>query len=268
MVRIERITEENKDTKTIIFPFDRESKPGQFFMILIPGVDEIPMSISYKSEEYHGITFKKVGEATSELFNKKANEIIGVRGPLGNGFSLKGKRILFVGGGTGISAIAPAVEEAEKEGKQVLTIIGAKTKGELFFVERLNGVERVKEVGRLMKDETKKTYISTDDGSAGYRGLASDLAREILDKNDFDLVITCGPEQMMKRIVEICNRKDIEVQASLERYMKCGMGICGHCVICKLRVCRDGPVFDGNILSKCKEFGLFKRGASGRRIYI
>ena len=255
IVRIHKVIAENKDIKTIVFPYVEDAKPGQFFMILIPGIDEIPMSVSYISKEYQGFTFRRVGDATAELFSKKAGDIIGIRGPLGNGFDLRGEHLLFIGGGTGISAIAPAVEKAVSQGKQATVILGAKTRDELFFVDRLKNVADVN--------------ISTDDGSIGYHGFASDLAEEMIRDRLFDLVITCGPELMMKKVVDVCNNRNIEVQASLERYIKCGMGICGQCTICNgLRVCKDGPVFDGKTLSKCKDFGYFKRDASGRKINI
>ena len=109
--------------------------------------------------------------------------------------------------------------------------------------------------------------ISTDDGSKGYKGLASDLAKEEIAKEKFDQVLTCGPEIMMKKLYDIC--KNIPFQASLERYMKCGFGICGQCCIGEgLRVCKEGPVFDGKTLKKIQDFGIYTRDASGRKIKL
>ena len=100
---------EAHDTKTILFKHPTEVTPGQFYMIWIPGVDEIPMSVSYIDKNIKGITFRKVGDATKALFNLKKGDKIGVRGPYGNGFKISGKHILFIAGGTGIAMIAPAV---------------------------------------------------------------------------------------------------------------------------------------------------------------
>ncbi|HEC80845.1 MAG TPA: dihydroorotate dehydrogenase electron transfer subunit, partial [Thermoplasmatales archaeon] len=193
---------------------------------------------------------------TSELFDKKTGDFIGVRGPLGKGFDIDGKKILFVAGGTGVASVTPAVEKTVSQKKKAVVVVGSRTKEELFFTERL------KKCGAEL-------HVATDDGSVGYHGFASDLTEEILEKNRFDLVITCGPEQMMKKVVELCNKKHVDVQVSLERYIKCGMGICGQCCIGEgLRVCKDGPVFDAKILAGCEEFGLFKRDASGKKVYI
>ena len=118
-----------------------------------------------------------------------------------------------------------------------------------------------------MKKSGADVYISTDDGSKGFKGLASDMAKELINKNNFDSIITCGPELMMKNLLELC--PDVPFQASLERYMKCGIGICGQCCIGEgLRVCVEGPVFYGEMLRNIKDFGVFKRDASGKKIKI
>jgi len=243
---------ENSRIKTIKFEYDKKITPGQFYMIWIPGVDEIPMSVSYIDKNIKGITFKKIGEATNALFNLKKGDKIGVRGPYGIGFKLNGKKILFVGGGTGVAMLVPVIEEAIKKKLNSKVIIGAKTKNELFFEKR------IKETGAEL-------FISTDDGSYGTKGFTTDIAEEIIKKNQFDLILTCGPELMMKKLMDIS--KDIDFQASLERFMKCGFGICGQCCIGDgIRVCTEGPIFNEKTLKKIQDFGIFKRDASGKKI--
>jgi len=253
--RITKIIETKKETsdvKTFLFEYPENTISGQFFMIWIPGVDEIPMSISYIDKNVKGITFKRVGDATKALFNLKEGEKIGVRGLYGNGFKINGKRILFVGGGTGIATIAPAVKEVTSKNISSTVILGVKNKSELFFENRL-------------RKYGAKVHVSTDDGTKGYKGLATDFAKKILAENKFDSVLTCGPEIMMKKLFEMC--RDIHFQASLERYMKCGIGICGQCTVGKgLRVCEEGPVFDGKTLKNIEDFGVFKRDAAGRKV--
>ena len=102
ITEIIKINKEAKSTKTIIFNYPGDIKPGQFFMIWIPGIDEIPMSVSYIKNKIKGITFRNIGEATSALYNLDPGSKIGVRGPYGNGFDIKGNKILFIGGGTGL----------------------------------------------------------------------------------------------------------------------------------------------------------------------
>jgi dihydroorotate dehydrogenase electron transfer subunit len=257
-MNVYRVTEivenkvEAKGIKTIFFNFPKQIIPGQFLMIWIPGIDEIPMSISYNIGEKKGITFRNVGEATNALYNLKKGEKIGIRGPYGNGFKIKGKHVLFVGGGTGIATLAPSVEEAIKKRIKSTIVLGVKNKNELFFEKRFNNYGA-------------DVVVSTDDGSAGKKGLASEIAKRILQDEKIDSIITCGPEIMMKALLDYS--KGIVFQASLERYMKCAIGICGQCCIGRgLRVCKEGPVFDGNILKNIENFGVYKRDAAGIKI--
>jgi len=252
ITKILEVTNEAKNVKTITFRYPKEVKPGQFFMIWIPGVDEIPMSISHMDKDIKAVTFKKIGDATSALYQLKKGEHIGVRGPNGNGFKIHKKHILFVGGGTGVAALAPAVEQAIKNRSTATVIIGAKTADELFFEDKL------KKYGATV-------LVSTDDGSKGFKGFATDLARDVLNHEHIDSVITCGPEPMMKTLLTYS--KTISYQASLERYMKCAIGVCGQCSIGEgLRVCKDGPVFDGKTLKNIHDFGVYKRDSAGRKV--
>ncbi len=245
-------SEETTDIKTITFRYPGEMAPGQFFMIWIPGIDEIPMSVSSITKDIKGITFRNIGDATEVLSQLKKGDQIGIRGPYGNGFILSGKRLLFVGGGTGIGMLAPLVEQAQKEKLKSIVILGVKSKNELFFEKRFQ--------------QTGATIlVSTDDGSQGYKGFASDVAKDVIKKEKIDMVYTCGPEMMMKALLCFC--KNIPLQASLERYMKCAIGLCGQCCIgTGLRVCVDGPVFTGSTLIKMKDFGVYHRDAAGRKI--
>ncbi|VVB61457.1 Sulfhydrogenase 1 subunit gamma [uncultured archaeon] len=244
-------TLETKDIKTITFRYPNAVIPGQFFMIWIPGVDEIPMSVSGITKDIKAITFRKIGDATNALYHMKPGSKIGIRGPYGNGFTLTGNHLLFVGGGTGVATLTPAVEQARKRKFKSTVIIGVKTKNELFFENRL-------------QRSGATVLISTDDGSKGYKGFASNLAKEILKKEKIDAVFTCGPEPMMKTLLSFS--RTTPFQASLERYMKCSIGICGQCCMGKgLRVCLDGPIFNGNTLKKVEDFGVYSRDAAGRK---
>jgi len=252
IVKIQEIIIENKDVKTIKFNFAEKTKPGQFFMVWIPGIDEIPMSVSIIEGNVKGITFRKVGEATNALFKLKKGDKIGIRGPYGNGFTIKGKKILFVGGGTGIAMIAPAVKEAISKNISTTVILGVKNKDEIFFEDR------IKKFGA-------EVFVSTDDGSKGQKGFATDLTKDIMKKEKFSKIFTCGPEIMTKKLLEISGK--IPFEASLERYMKCGVGICGQCCVGEgIRICKDGPIIKGIDLINIKDFGRFKRNASGKKI--
>ena len=254
ITKIIEIKNEAKNTKTLKFDYLGNAIPGQFLMIWIPGVDEIPMSLSYISKETKGITFRVVGDATQKLYEKKIGDKIGIRGPFGNGFKIQGEKILFVGGGTGIAMLTPAIQHAKQKNIHTTVVLGVKNKDELFFE-------------KTIKKHCDKLYITTDDGSYCEKGFCTDIVKKLLQTQNFDNIYTCGPELMMKNLIQITGKT--RVQASLERYMKCAAGICGQCCIGKgLRVCKDGPIFDSETLKKTDDFGRFKRDASGQKIKI
>jgi dihydroorotate dehydrogenase electron transfer subunit len=263
IVKIEETRNETPTVRTLMFTDEKCSKadPGQFIMIWNPGVDEIPMSLSYLTAKgYCGVTVRSLGEATQALHASKVGDKLGVRGPYGQGFKIAdGGRVLVVGGGTGIACLAPLVERLSTRVDELSIVLGAKTRSELLFIERIK---------KATAKAKTRLLASTDDGSYGSKGLASDIATKLIDNMEFDVAYTCGPEQMMKRIADKCLEKAIPLQASLERLMKCGIGICGSCVIGEYRVCKDGPVFDAAILKRIPEFGVYRRDASGAKIRI
>jgi dihydroorotate dehydrogenase electron transfer subunit len=208
------------------------------------------MSLSYIGDE-KGISVKNIGEATNSLCSAKEGDKLGIRGPFGNPFVLEEGRTLAVGGGSGIATIVTAVESASSKGIPVDTCIGAITKAELLFRDRLKRCSNLK--------------VSTDDGSEGFKGFVTGLVSEIIDEITPDRIITCGPEPMMKLLLELAVKRDIGFQAALERHMKCGIGICDSCSLGPYLICKDGPVLDGDRLITVDDFGISKRGPTGER---
>jgi dihydroorotate dehydrogenase electron transfer subunit len=266
-VRIAEVKNDTANVKSFMFHDKTAShaQPGQFIMIWIPRVDEVPMSLSVINPQQNLVTIsvEKVGEATRKLHKMKVGDILGVRGPFGKGYrvteGLKTGKAMIVAGGTGVISLAPLCEELVKNKDcRVTFLLGAKTLNELLFVERLKDALGV---GR------HTLVVTTDDGSYGEKGTVTTLAEGVLAKEQFDAVFTCGPEAMMHRMLTVCERSSVPFQASLERLMRCSIGICGTCVIGKYRVCKDGPVFSGEELSTVKhEFGLLRRGFDGRKM--
>jgi dihydroorotate dehydrogenase electron transfer subunit len=250
---IKEVVQETPRIKTVILDEKVRAKPGQFVMLWLPGVDEKPMSISYHKKEM-GITFLIHGPFTTRLGEMRAGDRVGFRGPFGRGFELKGKKILLVGGGVGVPPLAALADDALDAGLDVTAVIGAVTRDGLLFVERL-------------EKAGAKVMTSTDDGSAGRKGFVTDVMGELLEKESFDTCYTCGPEVMMAKVLQQAKAASIPIQLSLERYMKCGFGICGHCVMdgSGMRVCKDGPVFTGEEVSGLTEFGRYRRDASGAK---
>jgi len=260
IVEVREIVEEAYGIKSIFFSGRNLEKPkaGQFFMIWIPGVDEVPMSVSFIGKNELGITVKNVGEATAALHSLSVGDKIGVRGPFGNGFTLSDGNVLVVGGGIGIAPLHPLVMDLLNTTDSITVILAARTSRMLIFLDKISNI---------LRRDCDSLMIVTDDGSAGLKGLASDIAGKLVEEKSYDHIYMCGPEIMMRKIFDKAEEKGIQVQACLERYMKCSIGLCGSCCIGEYLVCKDGPVFNSETLRKLKdEFGVFKRNSSGHPI--
>ncbi len=261
IVEITRVVDEAEGIKTIFIKSGITPKPGQFVMLWIPGVDEKPFAVSYidgkKGEA--GITVAAVGNFSNKLCSMKKGEKIGIRGPYGTSYSLeKGlKKIAMVGGGCGSASLALLAEEAVKRGINVKFVTGARCRSALMNTERLS-----KLLGKV------NLIITTDDGSAGMKGLATDALRQLLKKEKIDKIFTCGPEKMLKAVVEIGIAEKTKGEISAERWFKCGgIGLCGHCCVdpIGIRLCVEGPVIDFETASKITEFGNYRRIKSSRK---
>ncbi|RLI22633.1 dihydroorotate dehydrogenase electron transfer subunit, partial [Candidatus Bathyarchaeota archaeon] len=236
-VKIEKVVDENPKVKTFYFrdKLCLEAKPGQFLMVWIPGVDEIPLSVSgVYSDGLASVTVAKVGEATEAMHKLGQNDLIGVRGPFGNSFKISGKRALLIGGGTGMAPLAFLAEKLAENPCEITFIIGAKSAQELLFLERIK---------KTLSELKSRIIVMTEDGSFGQRGVATDSLEDLLREEKYDMIYACGPESMIKKVFLAAEEANIPFQASLERIMRCGIGICGSCMLGSYRVCRDGPVF-------------------------
>ncbi len=243
---------ETPTVKTITFNWDitDDIHPGQFVMVWnFENEKPMTMSIIDKLENTMAITIRNVGPFTENLYNDiESGDLIGIRGPYGHGYEVSGyNKVLAVGGGTGVGSLAPLLDYYDN----IELISAAATKEELLFVDKFKDMENI--------------YECTDDGSKGFHGFSTQLAEQLLLENDYDLILACGPEIMSYKIYELSKKYDIDCQLSLERYMKCGLGICGQCCLddLGLRTCREGPVFNKDQISNITEFGKYKRDASG-----
>jgi dihydroorotate dehydrogenase electron transfer subunit len=261
--RIATVRVESPTVKSLAFKDKQcaKARPGQFLMLWVPGVDEIPLSIlDAKEEGTVVVAVKNVGEATEALHNMKPREIVGVRGPFGNSFTERKGRILMVGGGTGTVPLLFLAKRLMPNVSRIVFVQGAKTKNELLFMD---------EIERIHGGKRSQLITTTEDGSCGVVGLCTAPLEQLLAKEKFDVVYTCGPELMMLKVLELADAHRLEFEASLERLMRCAVGLCGSCVIGKYRVCRDGPVFTLGQLKKAgKEFGVSKRDFDGREIPV
>jgi dihydroorotate dehydrogenase electron transfer subunit len=258
--QIVQVRTESPSVKTFVFT-DRlcsKAKPGQFLMLWIPGVDEIPLSIMDVSNGLVSVSVKAVGDATRHLHAMEAGATIGIRGPFGNSFTESRGKVLLIGGGTGTAPLLFLAKQLAAKTERLSFVEGAKTKSELLFVREIGGV-----------CQEKNITTTTEDGTAGLQCLVTQPLAKLLEKERFDMIYTCGPEVMVKKIFEMTEHHKLPLEASLERLMRCGIGLCGSCMIGKYRVCRDGPVFTAAQLREIKgELGISKVGFDGSRIPI
>ena len=217
---------------TIELEDDLNIIPGQFLMVWLPGYEEIPLSPSYADQNIVRLTVKGVGETTKRLISLDTGDRIYVRGPYGRGFDLdKPGKYLLAGGGYGAAPIIYSAYKLSKLGNQAVYVEGAKSIKEQLFIDeaRKLGLEAI---------------LVTEDGSSGIKGLITDYIKQII--GEFDILLGCGPEPMLIKLLNMCIESGVDCQLSFERVVKCGIGICGSCVLGDrgLLVCYDGPVFN------------------------
>lgn len=214
------------------------AEAGQFVQLRILNSNCLlrrPVGIAAADKEKGTVAFiyRVVGKGTKAISELKAGDTINVLGPLGHGFDTTAKKPLIVGGGMGLSPVL--FYAAVMQGKADV-LMGGKTAGELFWQDLFTG--KVQEI-----------FCTTDDGSLGTKGFTTTLLPELLEKKDYDLVVACGPEIMMKGIAKIAKEHGLRCQVSLEKRMGCGLGACLSCSIDttdgkRKKVCKDGPVFE------------------------
>ncbi len=275
-VKINNIIKESNNIKTFSFnvnhlghQYQNSPKPGQFIMLWAPGVDEKPMSISHYDDEGNwSVTIKKVGQCTEEIHKLKVGDFIGIRGPFGNYFNLpdnKNKIPILIGGGIGMAPLKFLAIELKNKGYHFEIIQGATCTRDLIFIEEY----------KLLFPELINITYCTDDGSLGEKGNTAEIFKSYIAKIPQEkisnlIVFTCGPETMMQKIYNICEEYNIKLQASLERVMRCGSGLCGLCALdpLGLLVCKDGPIFNSETLKEIQDFGKFQRDFTGKKINI
>lgn len=245
----------NEEQKTLFFKIENEIViPGQFFMLNYKGCQK-PFSVSFYDSILIGFTIEDRGECSAKMIRAEKGEYFGLTGPLGKGFQIdKHERFLLIGGGIGAAPLNYLALFLVGNSKDVDVLFGAKTSEKLDYCKPLMGIASC------------NMSIYTDDGSEGQKGFVTKDIEKVIKEKKYDTVCICGPEIMMEKTVKMINNKVKNIQISMERYMKCGVGICGSCVIDNvgLRVCEDGPVFSyHDILKNTKEFGNYHRNENG-----
>jgi NAD(P)H-flavin reductase len=251
--RVMKAKRETSDTFTLelapaegnaAFPF----AAGQFNMLYAFGVGEAPISISGDpSAPGHLVhTIRDVGVVTGALRKLKRGEIMGVRGPFGAGWPMDqaaGHDLVIVAGGIGLAPLRPVIYQviAERVGfGEIFILYGARTPGDLLFRRELE-----KWRSRFDLD----VRVTVDNAAAGWRGNVG-VVTTLISRANFDpskvVAMVCGPEVMMRFAVQELRQRGLDsrtIYLSMERNMRCGVGLCGHCQFGPHFVCKDGPVF-------------------------
>jgi len=240
--------------------------PGQFNMLYVHGVGEVPISIaSSKGEKLLKHTLRAVGSVTRILASLKPGDVIGLRGPFGTHWPLErcyGKEVLLMAGGCGLPPLRPVILDALRDRERfrgIKILYGARTPKDLIYTSEYEGWGR---------DHGSKVFVTVDkaeddwprtldrDGRptcATSVGVVTTLLNQVGDLPKDTVSFVCGPEIMMKfAVLELLKRGVAQenIVVSLERNMNCGRGTCGHCQLGSLFICRDGPVFPYTVVKR------------------
>lgn len=264
---LESVRDEIHDVRSFVWRFldpedDRtfsQFRPGQFAQVSIVGAGEFPASLPPSpTERERFFTIRRVGSCTAAMHELKPGDLFGVRGPYGNGFPMeeyRGKNLVFVAGGIGIiplrSCIVYAMDHREDYGR-VQVFYGARTPAELMYRADMEAWSRNAGV------EFHLTVDRADSEWTGHVGVVGSLFQkpgvDVAVENSIAFV--CGPPVMFRFVIRdllTMGFTEDRIVSTLERYMKCGVGKCGHCCIGVAYVCVDGPVFTYEQIRKLGE---------------
>jgi sulfhydrogenase subunit gamma (sulfur reductase) len=242
-----------------LLPQDVETKAGQFMQVGLMGVGEAPISITSgpgRSREME-MCIRNVGDVTNALHQLPVGHTVWMRGPFGNGYDMarcEGQDILFVAGGLGLapcrSFILGTLGQRSKY-KDVTILYGSKTPADLLFKGDLEDWSARKDCKLIVTVDKK-----TDDSWHGHVGLITTLFRKITVDPTNTTVFIIGPPVMFKfAVLEVLalGIPENRIFCSLERRMKCGLGVCGHCQIREVYVCQEGPIFTYQRVKRLRE---------------
>ena len=250
---VRKVVKETPDTFTLTLELQNEParnrfQPGQFSMLWVFGVGELPISISGDPAEHGHLvyTVRSVGQATQTLISRAVGEGIGVRGPFGTGWPVEkaqDRDVLVIAGGIGLAPLRPVIYEVlrnrEKYGRLVI-LYGARSPRDLLYRKELTAWARQRDT---------QVLVTVDYGGLSWRGhvgVVTTLLKYARLQLARSMSFACGPEIMMRFVA-----RDLEIQGlareniylSMERNMKCAVGFCGHCQYGPHFICKDGPIF-------------------------
>ncbi len=260
---IKRIDDETPDTRTYFLSADeigwRESyKPGQFVELSVFGAGEAPFCLcqSATRARFIEVTVRKTGSLTDRLHDYEVGDVVGLRGPFGNSFpyeEAKGKDLIFVGGGIGLPPLRSFINyvlDHRRDYGTVHVLYGARTPADLVYK---------KELAEWATSDQLHLATTVDRGDGAWKGrvgLVTELVKSLRITPASTMAFTCGPPIMLKFVVAELQKlglRDKNIVTTLERYMKCGVGKCGHCCVGHHYLCVDGPVYNFEQISTLPE---------------
>jgi dihydroorotate dehydrogenase electron transfer subunit len=237
-LRVARVVPEGRAGVTLVLDGALPAQPGQFVMAWLPDLEERPFSLM--DDDPVSITVANVGPFSAALCSLRVGERLWVRGPFGHGFALQGTRHLLVGGGSGSAALTLLAKRAREAGQEVIAAVGARTAALLMLRWRFE------ELGCPL-------ITATDDGSQGVHATVLGAVQATLRRAWPDTVYGCGPEPLLQALARSCAEAELPSWVSMERVMRCGIGVCGSCHCSDRLVCADGPVFPAALLLPAEE---------------
>ncbi len=250
---VQEVSKETPDTFTLkLAPGDggsgRAFQPGQFSMLWVFGVGELPISISGDpaNPEQLVYTVRSVGQATNAFVSQSVGAGVGVRGPFGTGWPVEAARghdVIVVAGGIGLAPLRPVIYEVLRHRQdygRLVVLYGARSPRDLLYRKELAGWARHRDT---------QVLVTVDYGGMSWRGhvgVVTTLFKYARLKPANSVAMVCGPEIMMRFVTRELVSQGLsahDVYVSMERNMKCAVGFCGHCQYGPHFICKDGPVF-------------------------
>jgi NAD(P)H-flavin reductase len=237
-----------------IYNTDFSYMPGQFMMLSMPHCGEAPFSFSSSPTRpgTFSLTIRRAGTLTDAVFKLREGDMIGIRGPYGRAFPMReieGRSLLFIAGGIGMAPLHSALEyciDRQEHYGRLTVLYGCKTPGEFCFRDDLR--QWANQAGLV----TRMTVDESCDEWNGCVGLVTSLLDDVEVEAEPTTAIVCGPGAMIRFVFSRLEAKGMDtanIITTLERHMKCGVGICGHCYFEEKMICTDGPVFNGSELA-------------------
>jgi NAD(P)H-flavin reductase len=223
-------------------------QPGQFSMLWVFGVGELPISVSGDPAESGRLTYtvRSVGKATNALVTRRVGDGVGVRGPFGTGWPVeaaRGRDVIIVAGGIGLAPLRPVIYEVlrnRKEYGRLVLLYGARSPRDVLYR---------KELATWARHRETQVLTTVDYGGMswkGHVGVVTTMFKYARLQPARSVAMICGPEIMMRfvtRELEVHGLSRNDIYVSMERNMKCAVGFCGHCQYGPHFICKDGPVF-------------------------